>query len=134
MSGESIGQLDWLTGTWKGEGLGGSCEEIWSEPQAGVMMGMFRLIKGGLVAFYEFMTIEQEADRLVLRIKHFDHGLIGWEKRDEVRESRSLAQGEMSVGFEGIRYSLEPDGQLLVEMEVRKDESEQVQKLIFRRS
>jgi hypothetical protein len=130
---ESISQLDWLTGTWEGDGLGGTCEEIWSRPQAGVMMGMFRLIKGGALAFYEFMTIEQEVDHLVLRIKHFDRGLIGWEKQDEVHESRSLTQGEMSVVFDGISYSSDPDGALRVEMQTRDNGHGQTQTIIFQR-
>jgi hypothetical protein len=97
------------------------------------MMGMFRLIKGGALAFYEFMTIEQEVDHLVLRIKHFDRGLIGWEKQDEVHESRSLTQGEMSVVFDGISYSSDPDGALRVEMQTRDNGHGQTQTIIFQR-
>ena len=47
----SVAELSWLAGHWRGEGLGGQCEEIWSAPQAGTMMGTFRLMKDGEVQF-----------------------------------------------------------------------------------
>ena len=46
-------------------------------------MCMFRRIQSGKVRVYEFVTIEQEDEELVLRIKHFNPGLIGWEEKDD---------------------------------------------------
>ena len=40
----------WLAGYWRGEGLGGVCEEIWSEPLAGSMIGLFRLVRNRVCA------------------------------------------------------------------------------------
>ena len=39
----SIDDFAWLAGHWRGEGLGGVCEEVWSQPLAGTMMGSCRL-------------------------------------------------------------------------------------------
>ncbi len=42
-----INDYSWLVGSWKGDGFGGISEEIWSKPEKGVMMGMYRQIKDG---------------------------------------------------------------------------------------
>lgn len=85
MSGGSatIADFDWLIGTWSGTGLGGTVEEIWSKPQNGVMMGMFRMFSGGKVNFYEFITLEPKGGSYVMRIKHFTPELVGWEEKDK---------------------------------------------------
>src|SRR5687767_15714011 len=41
----TIADMAWLAGRWTGDGLGGRTEEIWSPPDAGTMMGTFRLIR-----------------------------------------------------------------------------------------
>jgi len=61
-------------------------EEYWSPLAAGTMMGMFRWIREGRVRFYELITIGLEGVELILRIKHFNPGLVGWEEKDESKE------------------------------------------------
>jgi hypothetical protein len=80
----ALGDLAWLAGHWRGEGLGGVSEEMWSAPEAGSMMGMYRLMQDGAVVFYELMTIQADGASLVLTIKHFNADLTGWEERDEM--------------------------------------------------
>lgn len=41
----TLADMKWLVGHWKGTGLGGVSEEIWTEPAGGVMMGMYRLVQ-----------------------------------------------------------------------------------------
>ena len=54
-------QLTWLAGHWRGDGFGGTTEEIWSPAENGVMMGMFRHHKAdGSLNFYEFLTIDKD--------------------------------------------------------------------------
>ncbi len=79
----SIDPLSWLEGRWIGQEPGHLIEEQWSAPYAAVMMGMFRFVQAGEPRFYEFMTLAIEHTELVLRIKHFDPGLTGWEEREE---------------------------------------------------
>jgi len=38
------------------------------------------------VAFYELIAIEREGEGLVMRIKHFNAGLKGWEEKDDCAE------------------------------------------------
>lgn len=79
----SVDALGWMSGRWVGEHEADRIEEWWSEPYAGMMLGMFRWHRDGVPRFYELMTIEPDGDRVVFRIKHFKPGLIGWEERDE---------------------------------------------------
>jgi hypothetical protein len=79
----SIHNLAWMQGAWHGTFGDDSIEEHWSAAAASTMMGMFRWIRAGSVRFFELMTIDEEAGALVMRIKHFDSGLKGWEDKDE---------------------------------------------------
>lgn len=76
-----IEDFEWLVGSWLGEGLGGTVEEIWSPARAGVMVGTFRLIKDDAVVFYEILTLSERDGRIQMRLKHFDPELVGWEEK-----------------------------------------------------
>ncbi|HKZ81681.1 MAG TPA: DUF6265 family protein [Pyrinomonadaceae bacterium] len=76
----SIAAVSWIAGHRRAAALGGVCEEIWSEPVGNSMVGMFRFVKDGKVVFYELMTIEEDKS-LVLKIKHFNPDLSGWERK-----------------------------------------------------
>lgn len=79
----SVTDLSWFSGVWTGQVGHDSIEEHWSGPAAGTLMGMFRWIHEGQVRFYELLTIEPDGDQLLMRIKHFSPGLIGWEEKDQ---------------------------------------------------
>jgi hypothetical protein len=81
-----VADLQWLTGNWVGSHGEDQIEESWSPLRADTMMGMFRWIHEGRVRFYEFITIEREGMELILRIKHFNPGLLGWEEKNESKE------------------------------------------------
>ena len=75
-------ELAWMAGRWIGEHDGERIEEWWSEPYAGMMLGMFRWHRGGEPRFYELLSMEPDGMRLAFRIKHFAPGLVGWEEKD----------------------------------------------------
>jgi hypothetical protein len=131
---QDIKRLDWLAGTWRGEGFGGECEEIWSRPAGGVMMGMFRLIHEQQLVFYEFMSIEPQGSVPVFRIKHFDPGLLGWESQTESIEFPFVNMAEDSISFDGIAYALDDEGNLVVDMISGEPGSEQERQLVFTRN
>jgi hypothetical protein len=79
----SLDQLAWIAGHWEGEMGGALSEEMWSAPSGDGMMGMWRLVMGGKVRVYEFLVVEQEASGPVLKFKHFNRGLVGWEEKDQ---------------------------------------------------
>jgi hypothetical protein len=98
----SIEDMAWYAGQWCGNGLGGLNEEIWSIPRAGVMMGMYRLIKDGKPVFYELLTMLEEKGSLVIRLKHFHPDLKGWEEREESEEFAFVARRDGRMYFDGM--------------------------------
>ncbi len=101
----TLGDMAWLAGSWTGEGLGGQVEEIWSPPQAGAMMGMFRLLRDGKTVFYELMTLVEEGGSLVLRLKHFGPDLTGWEEKAETVDFPLVAVAGDRLLFDGLTFS-----------------------------
>jgi ketosteroid isomerase-like protein len=122
--------LQWLVGTWRGPGLGGECEEVWSASSGGSMMGMFRLIKSGKVSFYEIMTITEKDGRPHLRLKHFGSELKGWEEKDETVDFPFLSRTPDSLVFQGLAYQKDGDDGLNIEVELGSTEDASHRELI----
>ena len=98
--GVSVADLAWIAGDWRGEQPDGSVvEERWSGVGGGTMMGMFRWAAGEEVRLYEFMAIEPGAEGPVLRIKHFNPGLVGWEEKTESVEFFLESHGDGRAVF-----------------------------------
>jgi hypothetical protein len=100
----SLADMGWLVGHWTGTGLGGVSEEIWSEPAAGAMMGMYRLIVGGKLVFYEFMNMVEENGSLALKLKHFNADLTGWEEKDRFVTFRLAKLTPTEAWFGGLTF------------------------------
>lgn len=94
----------WLEGYWQAEALGGTANEIWSAPASGTMVGMFRLVKDGEAAFYEIFTLTEEDETVVLRLKHFNSNLTGWEEKDETVDFPLVAFNKDQAWFDGLTY------------------------------
>lgn len=103
-----IQAMAWFAGHWTGDGLGGLSEEIWSPPDHGTMMGMFRFIQQGKPVFYELLTLVEEQGSLMLRLKHFNGDLTGWEEKDKTVDFPLVAVKDGTVYFEGMTFK--PEG------------------------
>jgi hypothetical protein len=79
----AITDLAWFTGNWQGQYGTDPVEEYWSPPANGTLMGMFRWLRGEQVRFYELIIIEPDGPGLIMRFKHFNPGLLGWEEKDQ---------------------------------------------------
>jgi len=110
-----VSTLAWMAGRWKGEADSTRLEEHWSLPSGDNMMGMFRAVRAGKVRQYEFMSLEQDEDGVLMRIKRFDPGLVGREERDR------------AVVFRLARWSAR-------EAVFEDDASESPKRLTYRRS
>jgi hypothetical protein len=99
-----ISDVAWIAGSWGGEALGGFAEEIWSSPRAGTMMGMFRMVKDGGLGFYEMLCISEEGGSLVLKLKHFNADLTGWEEKDETVDFPLVKLGVNEACFDGMTF------------------------------
>ena len=100
----TLQDMAWFVGHWTGTGLGGVCEEAWSEPAAGAMMGMFRFLKEDRVVFYEFLTLVEHEGTLLLKLKHFNADLTGWEEKADFITFRLLKMEPDAVYFEGLTF------------------------------
>lgn len=98
----SLSSVAWLAGRWRGEGLGAVAEEMWLPAAGNAMAGVFRLVKDGQVQFYELVTLVEEDGTLVLRLKHFEPGLIGWEEKADAVEFPLLRADAETLWFDGL--------------------------------
>jgi len=106
-----VADFAWLEGHWQAEALGGTVEEVWSTPAAGTMVGMFRLIQEGKAGFYEIFTLTEEGATVLVRLKHFNPDLTGWEEKDETVDFPLVAIEEGQAFFDGVTYQRRgPDG------------------------
>jgi len=100
----AIAQMAWLAGNWEGEGLGNTCQEAWSKPKAKGMMGMFQLFDNDKVTFYELCQIVPFDESLILKLKHFNGDLTGWEEKDESENFALVKIEGQTAYFEGLTY------------------------------
>ena len=100
----SVADLAWLAGRWTGEGLGGRIEETWSAPDAGSMVGYFRLVKDDKPVFYEIMTILEVDGSLQMRLKHVNPDMTGWEEKNDFVTFRLVKQDATGVWFDGLTF------------------------------
>jgi hypothetical protein len=64
----TIADVAWLAGSWEGEGLGGTVDEVWSEPGGGAMVGYFRLVKDGKAVFCGLRVLDYETASILSEI------------------------------------------------------------------
>jgi hypothetical protein len=118
----TLAELAWLVGHWSGPAFGGTCEEIWSPPAGGAMMGMFRLVAEEKTVFYEFLTITQEHDTLSLQLKHFNPDLVGWEEKDKKVTFPLVAVERERVHFEGMSFHRESADEITIFLAIRSND------------
>lgn len=127
----TLDQVAWLAGHWVGEGLGGVSEELWSPPAGGAMMGTYRLLKDGAPVFYELLLLVEENGTLILKLKHFDPDLTGWEEKADFVDFPLVAIEADAVHFDGLTYERQPDASLKVYLLLRSRETGAVREELF---
>ena len=129
----AIEQLDWLVGHWSGEGIAGvAAHESWLPPSGGTMVGTFVQETGeGEVMFTEHMYLAEEDGSLVVKLKHFNPDLTGWEEKDEMVSFPLLAIEECAAYFSALTYRCDGADGLLVAVRV-KGAGEAAEELVFR--
>jgi hypothetical protein len=120
-----IEEVAWITGHWSGKALGGTAEEIWSRVAAHAMMGMYRLIKDKSIAFYELLTITEENGTLVLRLKHFNADLTGWEEKGEVVTFPLVKLAPNEAYFDGMTFRRLDKDKLQIFVRIRGEDGSQ---------
>jgi hypothetical protein len=74
--------LAFLSGRWLSEKPTEVQEENWSPISGDSMIGSFRIVQSGRPVFYEFWVVEVDENRPVLKLKHFNADLAGWEEKN----------------------------------------------------
>jgi hypothetical protein len=102
----TLDDVAWLAGRWGGTGLGGQSHEAWLPPIHGQMAGIFHQSSDSELLFYEILQIVERDGSLVVRLKHFNRDLSGWE--DNTAESAIefplvAIEGETAY-FSGLTY------------------------------
>ena len=129
----SIEQAEWLVGDWVGTGIDGAeAAESWLPPSGDTMVGLFVQEKpdGGLM-FTEHMYLAEEGGSLVLKLKHFNPDLTGWEEKDGMVRFRLLSIEPCAAYFSGLTYKCDGEDGLLVAVRM-KSEGDAVEELVFR--
>lgn len=129
----AVTDLAWLEGAWVGAGLGGETEEAYSAPLAGTIVGYFRFVKNGKPVFYEIVTLVERNGGVLMRLKHFDPDLVGWEAKDAAQEFPLIALEGRTAYFDGMTMQRDGD-RLLSAVRIRmKDGSTKVEQFVYRR-
>jgi hypothetical protein len=119
----TLSDLEWISGSWSGSGLGGEVEEHWTAASGGTMLGAFRLVVEGEVRVIEYLMITEEEDRIVYRFKHFRPDYTTWEDDRpleftliEVSANEAIFHSEVpdQSGPRRLTYRLSDDGGLSV--------------------
>jgi hypothetical protein len=116
----TIADVAWLAGRWTGDGLGGRSEETWGAPVGGSMVGMFRLSRDGKPVFYEIMTFVEREGSVLLRLKHFNPDLTGWEEKDQTVDFPLVSKGEGVLHFRGLTFRREDAGRLTIYLSLKQ--------------
>lgn len=64
-AGSSLADLAWMAGSWRAEWPGGSSEELWTDPDGGLMLGLNRSVREGKKTGFEFLRIEERNGAVV---------------------------------------------------------------------
>ncbi|HYD74393.1 MAG TPA: DUF6265 family protein [Candidatus Binatia bacterium] len=129
-----IESASWLAGRWVGEGLGGELEETWSTPASGQMVGHFRLVRGGVVAFYEICLLDVVEGGLRMRVKHFNPDFVGWEDRDGWHAFNPVSVSGDTLSFTGLTMRRIGDDALEVVLSIRYPDGIREETLRMRRA
>lgn len=119
---QDLSALSWMVGHWRGEGLGGVCDESWTPAMAGTMLGTFQLTTDNKVAFTEFFMMSEEDDSIVLRLKHFNPDFTGWETKDKYVTFRLIRIDGQTAWFDGLTYALQENGDLQVHVAMKQQD------------
>ena len=124
--------LTFLTGTWCGTYRGDPVEETWSRAETDSIVGMLRWQTQGQAKFFELLTIKEEENKPVMRIRHFDEKFEPWQGECNAVTPFTLADvggvGDQSVhramfrnetdsgAVASIEYSMPREGEMKIEL------------------
>ena len=100
----TIDDFAWLAGHWRGEGLGGTIDEVWSPPLGPTMICAFKLSKADTVSFYELAALVEEENSVSMWVKHFNPDFTGWEEKTDKVIFPLVRLEPEALYFEGLTF------------------------------
>ena len=128
----SLDQISWLEGYWKGNGFGGTCDEIWTPAMDNSMSGIFRYSQNDTLQFKEYMVIEEIDSSLILKLKHFNRDLSPWEEKDEWTTFKLVEIEGQTAYFNGLTYHKKKN-QLIIKLILHHDGEEHIETFTFKK-
>jgi hypothetical protein len=130
----NLADMSWIEGRWIGEGLGGRLEEVWTAPEGGAMMGMFRLIRDGKPSFYELLSIAEFDGRMAMRLRHANPDMTGWEEKKDFVEFRWIGVIDGVHHFSGLAFRREGNDAMTIFLALKGKEGTKEHVLKMRRA
>lgn len=129
----TIADAQWLVGAWSGSGINGAeAHEGWLAPSGGTMVGTFvQETAQGTIMFTEHMYLMEEGGSLVVKLKHFNPDLTGWEDKDGIVTFRLIHAEPCALYFNALTYRCTEDGGMVVAVRMKSPKPEP-QELVFR--
>ena len=128
-----VAELDWISGYWKGTGLGGEVDELWLPQMDNSMIGVFRYAREGKIIFSEYMHIIEEEGLLYLKIKHFGRDLSGWEEKEEWTTFNFIKSEGQTAYFNGLTFHRKND-QLTIKLLINSSGTTHEESFIYQKS
>jgi hypothetical protein len=72
----------WLDGKWQGSWGPRIAEQIWTEPRAGEVLGLFRVVENDKTLVVEMYSLLKTPEGMEFRLRHFTESLVPWEQSD----------------------------------------------------
>lgn len=129
----TLADVSWLVGSWTGEAFGSTFEEVWNPPSAGSMVGMYKVLNGDQVSFYELMLLVEEEGSLSLKVKHFNPDFSAWEEKEDYVDFRFIKSEEHAVHFSGISFYRISDDEIHAYLVLNRQGNIREEKLVYRR-
>lgn len=126
--------VSWLVGSWSGEAFGNTFEEVWNAPSAASMVGMWKLLDGEQVVFYELMLLVEEEGSLSLKVKHFNADLTAWEDKEDYVRFRLVKISEHEVHFSGLSFVRIDENEIHGFLALNHEGEVREEKLVYRRN
>ena len=76
----TLADFTWLDGKWQGDWGPRIAEQIWTEPRAGEMLGLFRVVENDKTLVIELYSLLETPDGIEFRLRHFTKSLVPWEQ------------------------------------------------------
>ncbi|MEW6278729.1 MAG: DUF6265 family protein [Candidatus Eremiobacterota bacterium] len=108
-----VADLAWLSGAWSGDGM----QEVWSEPEAGSMLGTCRGVQDGRTVHLEFMLLRDTPEGILLQL-HLPERQVTMPFRLVTLEP-DLAVFERTDKPETLTYRRTPEGDLEITLDKR---------------